>query len=145
MKSIILLIFLIVANSTLLAQPESYVGNYTKRSESTQSKSILEYSLTLNSDSTFLIHIYRNLDPSQPEENWFGKGTWKLEGTHTLVFYSNEQSDLDEKYTLNCTNTKARSNRKSPRNTSLKVEKESLRFFQSEILWLKGLELFKTE
>jgi hypothetical protein len=138
-------IFLVLVHLTPMAQAKDYAGTYGKRSESASTQTLLEYSLALKLDGTFQVHIYRNLDPTQPEENWFGKGTWTQEGSHTIIFHTNEQTDLDETFTMNLSNTKARSNRKSSRNTSTKVVQESIRFFQSDILWFKGLTLLKVD
>ena len=49
----------------------------------------------------------------------------------------------DEKYTLNFTNTKARYITKSPRDASEKEVKNHLRFYNSEISWIKGNKLFR--
>ena len=144
MKYLFFILF-ILGQCKALAQTESDAGTYGKRSESSASQTVLEYTLNLKSDGTFSIHIYRNLEPTQPKENWFGKGTWVQEGTHTLIFYTNMETDLDKTYTLNLTNTRARSNRKSSRNNSTEVVQESIRFFQSDIIWLKGLELLKKD
>ena len=46
-------------------------------------------------------------------------------------------------YTMNFSNSKARYITKSPRDKSDKVLKTSLRFYESDIFHIKGLELFK--
>ena len=48
-----------------------------------------------------------------------------------------------KKHTLNFTNTKARYITKSPRDTSEKEVKNHLRFYDSEISWIKGNKLFR--
>ena len=60
-----------------------------------------------------------------------------------LYFYTNKENDLDEKYTLNFTNTKARYITKSLRDASEKEVKNHLRFYDSEISWIKGNKLFR--
>jgi hypothetical protein len=107
---------------------------------------IIKWTLTLNEDGTFLYHFLRDLSAiSKPnkEENFYGKGTWKAE--KNLVFLSsNKETDLDEKYIYDFTNTKARWIKKSPRDLSDKVVKESLLFYESDLWVIERLKFIKT-
>ena len=69
-----------------------------------------------------------------------GKGEKKL-----IFFYTDTTREVDETYTMDFTNSKARINRKSPRDKSDKIVKESIRFYESDLSIIKGLELFKEE
>ena len=46
---------------------------------------------------------------------------------------------------MDFTGSKARFNKKSPRDKSDKIVKESIRFYESDLSEIKGLELFKKE
>ena len=101
-----------------------------------------KWTLLLNEDGTFLYRFYRDLaGESNPEENYYGKGTWELEGI-IMTFYS-EISGLDERFSVNLNKAKARYISKSPRDKSNKVIRTALRFYESEAFAIRGLELFK--
>ena len=89
--------------SNLFAQYGVYEIDHTNnRSDGTKVK----WTLTLNDDATFLYNFYRKVKGAA-EENFYGKGTWKTE--KNLVFFSSDkETDLDEKYIYDFTNTKAR-------------------------------------
>ena len=113
------LFLLILASTTLLAQKDEFAGEYGIKYELLNA-GVLEYNLSLKPDGTFIFHFYRNIDPSQPKENKYGQGKWKVEKNNLIYFYTSSENDLDETYTLNFTNTKARIIKKSPRNLSKK-------------------------
>ena len=138
----IFLLVLILANTTLLAQTDEYVGEYGIKHELLNA-GVLEYNLSLKPDGTFIFHSYRNIDPSQPKENIYGQGKWTVEKNNLIYFYTSSENDLDETHTLNFTDTKARIIKKSPRNLSKKDIKEAILFYNSEIFWVEGWKLFK--
>ena len=140
MKNILIIGFLIF-NLTLSAQQEIHDGIYGRRTES-NIETVMEWTLTLNTNGTFLYNFYRDLGSKNPEENLYGKGTWKAEN-NVVLFFADKNIDIDETHTLNFDNSKARINRKSPRDKSGKKVKESIRFFSSDTPAIKGLELFK--
>ena len=142
MRFIFLLLVLLLANTTLLAQTDQYAGEYGIKHELLNA-GVLEYNLSLKPDGTFIFHSYRNIDPSQPKENKYGQGKWKVEKNNLIYFYTSSENDLDETYTLNFTNTKPRIIKKSPRNLSKKDIKEAILFYNSEIFWVEGWKLFK--
>jgi len=122
----------------VLAQSGVYV-NEPKNFDGTKVK----WTLTLNEDGTFLYHFLRDISAISKvntEENYYGKGIWILEGK-SVILLSKDTDNLDGKYTKNLNNSKARYITKSPRDTSDKVVKTALRFYES--VELKGLELFK--
>lgn len=141
MKHIIILFFLIF-NFTLSAQSNQFAGDYT-RTLSEEGKHIIEYKLTLNQDGTFLFHYYRKLQGgTPPEENKYGKGKWSVKD-NVITFSANKNEDLDAKNTLDFTNSKARFVTKNPRDKSDKVVKTKLQFLESEIPWMKKIDIFK--
>lgn len=143
MKPILIIIYFL-SSLSLSAQMNLNSGTYGLNPP-TDNGNVIKWNLSLNPDGTFLYHFYRNLNcVICEEENFYGKGTWKAE-KNIISFYSDEQGDLDEIHTMNFNNTKARINRKSPRDISNKVIKESIIFFSSELFTIKGLELFKMD
>lgn len=143
MKQLFLLILSIVC-STLVAQSEKYVGKYEIVHEATNAN--ISYDLVLNPNGTFLFHAYRQVFVAEgKEENSYGKGVWKPQKNNLVYFFTNHKNDIDATHTLNLNNTKARFISKSPRDKSDRVIKTALKFYDSELFWLKGMELFKKE
>ncbi len=141
MKNSIIL-FLLAVTSSVYSQTEKYAGKY-KRNYDVNSEGINKYTLDLKTDRTFTFHNYRKISAKNPEEHKYGKGTWKVEKDNVLYFYTHKETELDGKHTLDFTNTKARFITKSPRDTSDKEVRTHLRFYDSEIPWIKGHQLFK--
>ncbi len=101
----------------------------------------IKWTLSLHPDGTFLYHFLRDLSAiSKPnkEENFYGKGTWIFEGK-TVILFSKVGDNVNGQYTVNLNNSKARYITKSPRDTSDKVVKTALLFYESS--HIKGLEL----
>jgi len=137
MKQLFLLLGFFIC-SNLFAQS----GVYKKEPKNFDGTKI-KRTLTLNEDGTFLYHFLRDVSAVSKvntEENYYGKGTWIGEGK-SVVLFSKETDNLNGLYTENLNNSKARYITKSPRDTSDKVVKTALRFYESENI--KGLELFK--
>ena len=132
-------------NFLAVAQTQSYAGEYSDSyfTNDTKKLLVLEYTLSLKTDGTFLFHSYRKINDGAPEEHWYGKGKWAVEKKNQLFFYISKDTDLDEKYTLNFSKTKARYVSVSPRDISGSSIKTSLIFYSSEIFWVKGMKLFK--
>jgi len=138
----ILTTLLLIFNITLFAQSNNFAGNYT-RSLSAEGKHIIEYKLTLNQDGTFEFHYYTKLQGgSPPEVNKYGKGKWSVKD-NMITFSANKKEDIDEKYTLDFNKSTARFVTKNPRDKSDKVVKTKLQFLESEIFWMKRIDIFK--
>jgi hypothetical protein len=136
------IITLLLFNLIVFAQVDPVIGDY-KLVLPSDGTNVIEYSLTLSQDGTFTIHYYtaiKNRIP--PESHLYGKGSWTIEN-HVVSFFSNQQKDLDEKHTMDFTNTKARFIIKSPRDTSDKIIKTSLQFLASDIPWMGRVKLYK--
>ena len=140
-------IFLLFLSVSCLAnsQTQPYAGEYSLSHATNDSTPLIEYTLSLKPNGTFLFHSYRKINDEAPEEHWYGKGKWAVEKKNQLFFYINKETDLDEKYTLNFSKTKARYVSVSPRDISGSSIKTSLIFYSSEIFWVKGMKLFKKE
>jgi hypothetical protein len=122
------------------AQSGIYV-NEPKNTDGT----IVKWTITLNVDGTFLYHFLRDLSAiSKPnkEENFYGKGTWVLEGK-SVIFFSSESDKIDETYSVNLNNSKARYITKSPRDKTDKVVETALHFYES--YQVKGLKVTKID
>jgi len=141
MKKIILILILVIC-TTLTAQTEKHSGTYIATYD-VNGEGIIEYTLVLKPDGTFTFHNYRQISEKYSKENSYGQGIWKEEKNNVLYFYTDINSDLDDKYTIDFTNTKARYYTKSPRDKSDKIVKTKLKFYESDIPWIKGWELFK--
>lgn len=137
----LLTIIVLTVSVTVFSQPASYSGTYSMRYDTSNAE--LEYTLNLNEDGTFKFHFYRNNDCSTcVVENSYGKGTWTTK--KNLIYFSVDQNtDLDEEHTLNLNNSKARVDRKSPRNKSPEIVPDTLRFYESDIFWVSGMKLIK--
>jgi hypothetical protein len=113
------------------------------RSLSEEGKHIIEYKLTLNQDGTFLFHSYVKMQGGiPPEVNKYGKGKWSAKD-NMITFSSDKNEDFDVKYTLDFNNSTARFVTKNPRDKSDKVVKTKLQFLESEIAWMKRIDIFK--
>jgi len=129
-----------VFSITVVAQSKEHAGQYYKESKG---EDYLETNkLTLNPNGTFLFHHYRYLEKGTPkEEVKYGKGTWT--SNKRLIFLKTVESDIDATHVLNLNNSKLRFDTKSPRDTSNRDIKTSVRFYASDIFWLKGRTLLK--
>lgn len=133
---------ILISNLTLFSQTQEVVGNY-KLTLETKDSSSFEYELTLSQDGTFSFHYYSNIKQGiPPEVNKYGKGNWTI-NNNVISFFSDKQKDFDEKFTLDFTNTKARFVTKSPRDKSDKIIKTKLRFLDSEIFWMRRIDIGK--
>ena len=123
-------------------QTDKVVGNYSL-TLTTKEKDVFDYRLTLLQDGTFTFHYYSNIKNGiPPEKNTYGKGNWTI-ANNVVSFFSDKQKDLDEKYSLDFTHTKARFVTKSPRDLTDKIVPTQLRFLTSDIFWLSRIDLVK--
>lgn len=125
----------------LVAQNSEFVGNYEfyKGNDDTF---FLKDQLTLNADGTFVLisesYIEERMERHRKE---LGKGTWS--SNKKLIVLTSDATDINDKYTLNLSNTKLRYITKSPRDQSDRDIKTSVRVIASDIFWLKGRTLIK--
>ena len=143
MKKLTTLLFFLYS-CTLFSQIEKLDGEYSRQLGS-KDKHMIEYKLTLHQDGSFFFHSYTNhKNGISWEENKYGKGSWSADGT-IVSFFTDPKNDLDQKHTLNFSNSKARFITKPSRDKSDRVIKTRLRFFQSGIFWMEGLDIFKVK
>ena len=138
--SILILLF----NLTIYSQVDYAAGDY-KLSFKSKNGDLNQWELNLSEDGTFLFHYYSNVKFEIPnEKNMYGKGKWTIKN-NLISFIANKEKDLDEKYTLNFNNSKARFIIKSQRNKTNQIIKTRIKFLESDIFWMKGTEIFKRE
>lgn len=143
MKSIFLF-FLALFTFTLNAQSGTYNGKYELKLEA-DNRDFHDYKLNLNSDGTFVFHSISHISKRiPPNNNSYGKGTWKAE-KNIISFTSDKVKDLDITHSLDFSNSKARYDSKSPRDKSDRVVPSKLKFYQSDIFWIKGIEMLKSK
>jgi len=133
-------IITLVCTLTLYAQSNSISGEY--RRELGNEKHRIEYTLRLFEDGTFTFHSYTRIELPPQMIHLYGKGTWKVNGK-VISFLTDKEKDIDEKYTLDFNNSRARFITKSPRDKSARILKTSLQFFESKILWIERLKIPK--
>lgn len=140
MKLIVTALLLFI-KLNLFAQSNQIAGDYT-RSLSTENHK-LEYKLTLNPDGTFEFQYYSNIQGGTPQEvNKYGKGKWNAKD-NLITFSTDKKADLDQKYILDFNNSTARFVTKNPRDKSDKIVKTKLQFLESEIAYMKRIDIFK--
>lgn len=97
--------------------------------------------MNLLDDGTFIFHYYSKIKNGiPPEKNYYGKGKWTVE-KNVISFFSDKQKDLDDKFTVDFTNTKARFITKLPRDKTDKIVPTKLQFLKSSIAWMNRIDL----
>ncbi|WAC01177.1 hypothetical protein N7U66_13630 [Lacinutrix neustonica] len=141
MKHLIFTLYMIISFNGM-SQTESYVGHYEYKLESSNAN--LTQNLILKPDGSFMFHSNEYHDMGIPKgKNVYGKGCWKQD--KKIVTFSTTPRDFDEKHTIDLNKSKARFDSKSKRDHSNRTRKTSIRFFESEILWIKGKTFIKIE
>ena len=137
------LISFILLLSSIITNAQDVAGVYQLKSSSKDSNDFeLRRTLTLNADGTFEYYNYRYVEMGIPKETHkYGKGTWNQD--KNIISFSTKTSELDDKFTLDFSGTKARFISKSPRDKSDRIIKTALSFYESEISWITGMKLLK--
>ena len=140
MKTFAKIIFLILS-APLIAQTANLVGDY-QTEFALKDGNVFEYKMTLSQDGTFIFDYYTKIINGIPPEVYkYGKGKWSVEN-NVISFFSTKE-DLDEKYTLDFTNSKARFITKSPRDKTDRIIRSKIQFLKSELFWMERIEMFK--
>lgn len=134
--------FFLIFSLSLFSQTETVFGNYT-RTLGDETNHLIEYKLNLYQDGTFIFDYYSYIKQGiPPKKIYYGKGTWKEEN-NVITFFTDKVKDIDEKNTLDFSNTKARFITKSHRDKTDRVIKTKLQFLESEINWMARIDMFK--
>ncbi len=137
-------ILLLLASITLFSQTDNVVGEYF-RSTGNTGDHLIEYKLTLREDGTFHFHSYENHQRGISwKRNKYGKGNWRMDGK-IVSFITDKEKDIDEKYTLDFSNSKARFITKPERDKTDRKIETKLQFFESEIFWIERLKILKNK
>lgn len=140
---VIFTILILVSSLTSFSPTDKIIGDYKRTFETTDNNKF-EYQLTLSQDGTFSFHYYSKLiHGTPPEVNKYGKGRWTVEN-NVISFFTEKEKELDEKYTLDFTNSKARFVTKSSRDKTDRIVDTKLIFLKSEIFWMERIEMSKT-
>lgn len=135
-------ILLLISGLTSFSQTDKVIGDYSLRL-GTKENNVFEYDLTLAQDGTFTFHYHSKIKNGiPPEVDKYGKGKWEL-NKDIISFFCEKTVDFDQKNTMDFSNSKARFITKSPRDTSDRIIKTKLLFLESEISWMKKIELLK--
>ena len=140
MKKLFITVFLF---NTLFSfsQSDKIIGEYLF--EFVNEKNQIEYRLNLKSDGTFIFHYYTNIANANPSiTHKYGKGNWNADGK-VVSFFSDNKKDFDKKHTLDFSNSRAHFITKPSRDKSDRIIRTQLKFFESKIFWVKGLDIFK--
>lgn len=135
-NSIIFILLVVITNG--VAQEVDHNGTYIWKSSTNITTGIgvqesqITRILTIKSDGTFTFDRLRPAWENNLEDNIYGKGTWTSKGKY-ITFYTDPTTQLDEKYTLNFTNTKGRWDARNNR----------LILFESDIFWLRKFAIEK--
>jgi hypothetical protein len=139
---VIFTFLILVSSLTSFSQTVKVIGDY-KRTVETKGHDAFEYQLKLSQDGTFSFHYYSKLIHGNPSEvNKYGKGKWTDEN-NVIMFFTEKGKDLDEKHTLDFSNSKARFITKSTRDKTDRIVATKLIFLKSEIFWMEKMEMFK--
>ena len=140
----LLVLWLTTLSLTLTAQSDIYNGKYSIKYEA-DNGDYHGYEMTLDPDGTFIFHSYSKISKGIPPEKYsYGKGNWRAE-KNIVSFSTDKIIDLDETHSLDFSKTKARYVIRSLRDKSDRVVPTRLKFYQSDIFWVKGEELLKSE
>jgi len=134
------LLSILLILSSLILNAQDVVGVYQMKSNSNDFE--LTRTLTLNSEGTFEYYNYRRIENGIPKETHiYGKGTW-TQNKKVISFFT-EASDLDDKFTLDFNNSKARFISKSPRDKSDRIIETAIQFYETDVSIAMGLKLIK--
>ena len=126
--------------SSIIINAQDVSGTYQLTVNATNGD--LQRTLTLNADGTFEFYNFeRHVQGIPPEKHIYGKGTWTQ--NKKLISFFSEASDLNDKFTLDFSGTKARFISKSPRDKSNRNIETALSFYESDIFWISGMKLVK--
>ena len=141
MKTITLFLFLTLSIFTLQAQ--NVEGTYANKWISEKGEG-MAYTLTLQDDGTFTFYYTRKYIGSHPDKNEEIRGNWNLDG-HLLVLNTNEEESTDPQFAAELNANKARFVSISPRHPKFNLVNPTLEFFRSDVFYLKGMELIKSD
>ena len=127
-------ILFIATSLTATAQAKILVGTYSSTTEGAT------HTIDLQKDGSFTYEFIEEL-PEQEQKRLLGKGNWT--STQRVIIFTTTDQDLNDEYTIDLNDSKARSTWKSPLSRSESDEKEHIIFFRTAESDLKNLKLYK--
>jgi len=136
MKNAIILLFLVFNISTNNTTSDVF-GKYMKKFE-TKEGNTFGFLLDVYKEGKFTLQCYRKIVTKNPvEEVIYARGNWSVKD-NSIIFKSFKNDSSPNKKMIDITGVKAEFKAKSG-NTN----KSSFKFYNSDIPWLKGLEVFR--
>ena len=117
-------ILLLLVSTVGLAQEVDHKGIYYWEINPTNAGKHTR-KLTIKADGTFTFNRNREAYKRNLESDINGRGTWTSKGKY-IYFTTNPETEIDDTYTLNFTNTKGRWD----------TRKNRLILYESDIFWL---------
>ncbi len=131
---------ILIAFCSTLISAQEVVGTYQYHNKTDDFE--LKRTLNLNSDGSFEYYNYRWVKNGIPQDtHTYGKGSWIKD--KKVILFSTLATELNDKFTLDFSGTKARYISKSLRDKSDRDIKTALRFYESELFWVTGMKLIK--
>ena len=127
-------LFLLIVTASISAQEVNHTGIYRWKSSAIikPGESQITRILRIEADGTFTFDRLRPSWGLNKEDHLYGKGTWTAKGKY-IYFTTNPETDLDDRYTLDFTNTKGRWD----------ARKNKLILYESHIFWLRRFQIKK--
>ena len=101
------------------------------------------YTLILEENGRFNFHSHSDNKKGIPQiVDLYGRGTWTAKGK-LITLKTDKTQDLNHTFSLDLDGSKARFVSKHPRDTSDRIVKTRLQFYDSDIFWVKTKALFK--
>ncbi|MCE2611801.1 hypothetical protein LVD13_02375 [Flavobacteriaceae bacterium D16] len=143
MKNLLLLVYL-VSLTTIQAQSDEFVGIYILKKEA--DNGVTQHKMVLDEEGSFLFSAFfspKDRDGKMLEiKSDYGSGKWRV-NRDQVFFTVDKDKDFDTERTLDFSRTRARIQKPSILNSNGKTKPVMLVFFDSDILWVKGLKLAK--
>ena len=98
--------------------------------------------MNLNQDGTFTFHSITVIELPPQKVQKYAKGTWSVDGK-VVSFFTDNEKDIDEKHTLDFSDSRARFITKPSRNKTDRIIKTRLQYFESKIFWIERMKIFK--
>lgn len=137
-----LLVFFATLCAIISTYSQSITGTYSNRWEAPTGEGI-SYTLTLKPDGTFVFYVNQTYFDNS-EKTTKAYGTWET-NNHLLVLTTQTEDETSMGLIKDLNNNKARYHKVSERKKLNSDEKSSLKFYQSNVFYVKNMELFKME
>ncbi|WP_431133296.1 hypothetical protein [Psychroserpens mesophilus] len=141
MKSIILTFILLFNAFTAFTQ--NVEGTYSNEWISDIGEGMI-YTITLEDDGSFTFYYTRKYIGGIPDKNVAVEGTWTLDG-RLLILDTDVESPEESEFASELDSNKARFVSYSPRHHKYDEVEPSLEFYESDVFYLKDMDLIKTK